>query len=399
MLFSIHAYSAPLYVKLESDGDLIFSNTPIVNTKPDTLPKNKPIVAVVTKENKNNTHNSKVNTKPMITEATKKSENVNNIPNSNVIPVSLPNSIPTIAAITDENIAITHKSNIKPATLPKNKSIVATDTKENINNTHDSKANTKPIITEATKKSKNLNNMHNSNALPISLPNNIPIIATVTEENIPITYKADTHTKPMIAEVTEKNINITHEPNIKAKAIIRPKNKSIIVEMTEENIKKTHKDKAKTKLATLPKNKLVIAKVTKENINKTHQSNAINTQLKYKTFHITSPLNKEVLQDLLVDFKIEPKLQHDHKILLFIDGKRINKPSSSTHINTEVTKKGSHEIYGLIIDKNKNFVMQSNVITIYIRQASMKTTHTIQADHHKISKQSPIRKVSVANNR
>lgn len=435
MLFSFHAYAKPLYVRLESDGDLIFSNSPILDTpKPETSPKNKARVAdaEVTKENIDHTHHSKINTKPIPVEVAK--DKINNQPSLKIIPISLPNEVPIIAAVTEEKIHASQQSkNI--SSLLKNM----------------------PMSTETTKE--NINNKHGSKVIHMSLPNNIPIIAAATEETLHVSHKPNTLPKPgrplekisILAESTEENLNDIMKPSTDTKAIIRPKNKSVLVDIGEENLIKTknkstqknklivakthknnkhndHKPQDKKKLATslkdksiaakntkehinithtsntktkltLPKHNPIMAKTKKENINKKHPSNTIDKELTYKTFRITSPLNKEVIQNLssiLIDLKVEPKLQHDHKIQLFVDGRRL-KPSSSTHINTDIAKKGAHEIYGLIIDKNKNFVVQSNVITVYIREANMKTSSASHIIHHKIAKKTLTKKVFLAN--
>lgn len=133
----------------------------------------------------------------------------------------------------------------------------------------------------------------------------------------------------------------------------------------------------------IPATKPVLAPkiVTADKKTKDNKPNPFDTRLIYKKFHITSPLDKEIIQSLtavLVDLKVEPALQQDDKIQLFIDGKPLGEPSNNTHINTDITEKGLHEIYGILIDKDKNIVMQSNVITINIREA--------QKDTHKLTK-------------
>lgn len=436
MLFSIQAFSTPLYVKLESDGDIIFSHTPIAETKSDTVSKKK---SITTKDN--------VNTKPSTTEVRK--ENIQNAHN-----VTL-NTDPIIAEATKENKNNTHPSKNKPITVEVKKEVVMVNTKpitaeakkENIQNIPPATASNKPLTAEATKESvKNTQKPRvmpfGLPVMPISLPNNIPSIASATEENMHVNQKSHTDQKPSdlpnnkptmatdekihvdlpsdadkkpatlpnnkaaIAEITPENITKPHKPDVKAKAIIKPQNKSVIVDTTDENtdkakksvktrtitlpknkamVAKNHKRDTQTKLVQLPKNQPMMAKTTKENKNKSPRTNMTNTA--YKTFRITYPLNKEVIQDLslLVDLKIEPKLLHNHQIQLFVDGKRINKPSNSMHINTNIAKKGSHEIYGLIIDKNKNFVMQSNVITVYIQKIA-KALNTMETTHQKASK-------------
>lgn len=126
------------------------------------------------------------------------------------------------------------------------------------------------------------------------------------------------------------------------------------------------------------------------------------TNVTYKTFRIISPVDQETIQNqpaLLLNLKVDPQLNANDKIQIIIDGKQAGALSSSTHINVGLVERGAHEVYGLIVDKNKRYVMQSNVITIYVQQAHTgKPNQSPQANPKKVSKSILKKKAILAHN-
>lgn len=159
---------------------------------------------------------------------------------------------------------------------------------------------------------------------------------------------------------------------------------------------------ANAKAINLPEEKPPILATTEETAKEVKKPSAEDAKLTYKTFRITSPVDQQTIQNqpaLLVNLNVEPDLQDSDKIQLFIDGKRIGEPSAGKQINAGLVERGSHEVYGLIIDKNKKNVMQSNVITIFVQQAHTGAPKAVQTAPKKISKLIPALKEFLASNR
>jgi len=92
----------------------------------------------------------------------------------------------------------------------------------------------------------------------------------------------------------------------------------------------------------------------------------------YTKFVINSPKNEETLQNqpsLDINFAVEPELSKDDKIQIIFDGKKLGEPVASSNINVGRVNRGTHELYGLIVDKDNKSIKQSNVITIFVQQA------------------------------
>ncbi len=320
ILFSIPTYA--LYVKQEANGDIIYSDKPIIETK-------KPINSVIY------TNLSAADEKPVVNK-----ESINLPETIDLVdaePVTLPKHINKINII-----------DITPVSLPENKSIAAIkpmDIPENIYASNP--ANEFIPLPEKIYYDKLI-----VDTKPVKLPKTTPVIVAEDKRIIieviekPILKK--TITKPVVTSAIK---NTTFKNN-KIKSVARA-----VIE------KPTHKNN---------KAKPVITAVTEKTSPKDIKAKSANIKLMKKIFQISSPLDKEILHNLptlFVDLAVEPKLRKNDTIQLVVDGRPLGKPSNKIHINTHFNKKGVHEIYAILIKDKKSF-MQSNVITVYMREAS-----------------------------
>lgn len=96
----------------------------------------------------------------------------------------------------------------------------------------------------------------------------------------------------------------------------------------------------------------------------------------YHVFQIVSPKDQETIQNqpiLPIDIKVEPQLAEGDKIQIYVDDKAVGKPEATTKFNLNRLIRGTHQIYAVIVDKEKRNIRQSYVITIYIHQAHAAT--------------------------
>lgn len=100
------------------------------------------------------------------------------------------------------------------------------------------------------------------------------------------------------------------------------------------------------------------------------------TKQPYTNFSIQSPADQATFQNqpiIPVDIKVEPDLQEDDSIQLYMDGKPLGPPLRGTHFELNNIDRGTHQLYAELIDDKKNRLKQTNIITIYVHKAHLGT--------------------------
>jgi hypothetical protein len=93
-------------------------------------------------------------------------------------------------------------------------------------------------------------------------------------------------------------------------------------------------------------------------------------QQPYKRFEINFPLDQQTFQKtskVPITLAIDPQLQNDNLIQIFLDGRPISAASTETQFQLDNLEIGKHEIYAILIDAQKTLLKQSKIITIFIK--------------------------------
>lgn len=96
----------------------------------------------------------------------------------------------------------------------------------------------------------------------------------------------------------------------------------------------------------------------------------------YTRFKIMSPEDGESIQNqpiVYVIFDIDPPLQTGDMIQVYLDAKAWGPPLATTHFSFTAPDRGTHFLYGVLLDKNKRTLKQSPRITVYVHQAHIPT--------------------------
>jgi len=94
----------------------------------------------------------------------------------------------------------------------------------------------------------------------------------------------------------------------------------------------------------------------------------------YTEFSFKSPTDQETIHNqpiINVDFNLKPELQKGDLIQLYMDGAAFDKPVAATHFELKTIDRGTHQLYGVLMDANKTKLAQTMIITIYVHQASL----------------------------
>ena len=109
--------------------------------------------------------------------------------------------------------------------------------------------------------------------------------------------------------------------------------------------------------------------------NQSAQQRSTGNAERYRAFNIVSPKQQETLWNVgtVVDVQIEldPPLQPNHLIDLFVDGQRRNLNTTSTALGLEDMFRGVHTIQAVVLDQNGAEVMRSLATTFMVQQSSI----------------------------
>jgi len=125
-----------------------------------------------------------------------------------------------------------------------------------------------------------------------------------------------------------------------------------------------------------------------ESILKTNKPIPSNTSLPQSTnplaqshtlFSIISPQDQETIYNqpvIVIDIKIEPKLNEGERIQILLDGAPTGIPVASTRTQLENIDRGTHQISALLLNKNNQVIKRSEPITIYVHHTSIRNILT-----------------------
>ena len=103
----------------------------------------------------------------------------------------------------------------------------------------------------------------------------------------------------------------------------------------------------------------------------------------YRTFNIVSPSQQETLWNtgsmLNVQVALEPSLQPNHRLDVFLDGARRNLDSTSTELAVPDVVRGIHTVQAVIIDQRGAEVLRSLATTFMMQQTSVQNPANAQA--------------------
>jgi hypothetical protein len=96
---------------------------------------------------------------------------------------------------------------------------------------------------------------------------------------------------------------------------------------------------------------------------------------RYRTFNIVSPKQQETLWNVGttvgVQIALEPALQPNHRLDVFVDGERRNLNSTSTDLTLEDVYRGIHTIQAVVVDQSGTEVIRSLATTFMVQQSSI----------------------------
>jgi hypothetical protein len=96
--------------------------------------------------------------------------------------------------------------------------------------------------------------------------------------------------------------------------------------------------------------------------------------LPYTAFVIETPVDQQTFQnqrDIPIEFTLAPPLQGQDSIQLYVDGKRYRDPWFTPHTAIYQEERGTHTVYGELLDSHKKVIKTSNTITIYVHFAAV----------------------------
>lgn len=97
----------------------------------------------------------------------------------------------------------------------------------------------------------------------------------------------------------------------------------------------------------------------------------------YKVFQIIKPANGETIQNqpvIPVEMKIDPVVQAGDKVQLYIDGTPAGTPTVTSYQELGLVERGTHTLYGAIINSNNQPIKRSNSVTLYVHRNSTVTS-------------------------
>ncbi len=118
------------------------------------------------------------------------------------------------------------------------------------------------------------------------------------------------------------------------------------------------------------------ANTSKPNTTSTGNS-AVSTEDTYKVFQITKPTNGETIQNqpvIPVEMQIEPVLKGGDKVQLYIDGSPVGTPNGTAYQELGLVERGTHTLYGAIMNSQNQPIKRSNNVTLYVHRNSTITS-------------------------
>jgi hypothetical protein len=103
----------------------------------------------------------------------------------------------------------------------------------------------------------------------------------------------------------------------------------------------------------------------------------------YRTFNIVSPAQQETLwnigANLNVQVAIEPRLQPNHRLDVYIDGQRRNLNATGPQLAVPAVFRGIHTMQAVIVDQRGTEVFRSPATTFMVQQTSIQNPNSPQA--------------------
>jgi len=91
---------------------------------------------------------------------------------------------------------------------------------------------------------------------------------------------------------------------------------------------------------------------------------------------ITSPKNDTSLHTndglVVVQVSTTPKLESDHKLQLYVDGKKQGKPQNSTTLRVQNMDRGTHKLQVHLVDNKGVTTAETKMISIHLLRATVK---------------------------
>ena len=95
----------------------------------------------------------------------------------------------------------------------------------------------------------------------------------------------------------------------------------------------------------------------------------------YRTFNIVSPMQQETLWNVgtvvNVQVELDPPLQPNHLLDVYVDGARRNLNSAGTSLSLEGMYRGVHTIQAVVVDQSGAEVIRSLATTFMVQQTSI----------------------------
>ena len=103
----------------------------------------------------------------------------------------------------------------------------------------------------------------------------------------------------------------------------------------------------------------------------------------YRTFTIVSPMQQETLWNVgtvvNVQVQLEPPLQPNHLLDIYVDGQRRNLNSAGTELTLQDMYRGVHTIQAVVVDQSGAEVIRSLATTFMIQQSSIQNPNNPNA--------------------
>ncbi|MDX1512818.1 MAG: DUF4124 domain-containing protein [Gammaproteobacteria bacterium] len=94
----------------------------------------------------------------------------------------------------------------------------------------------------------------------------------------------------------------------------------------------------------------------------------------YDSFSISSPANDSAVRDnggnLTINFSVVPSLEEGHAIDIYMDGRKFGQSNLPIVTLTNVSR-GTHEIYGVIVDTGGQEIARTGTISVTLQRASV----------------------------
>ena len=107
---------------------------------------------------------------------------------------------------------------------------------------------------------------------------------------------------------------------------------------------------------------------------------------KYESFEVTAPQKDEALRanegTVSIALTLEPSLQADHSIILYLYGKQIA-DGSELNFTLPNLERGTHTVFAVINNADGDIIMNTEVTTFHVLRAKKKqASNTTQAQNH-----------------